>query len=282
MLKAIARQIPAIDRLIKQRDDLLSEVVRLRDKLSNGHRLESDNWSPHDRRDDFGGAHALRMNTLAERYYGSDGNRKPPIYLAEYEKLFGPMRNTPLRLLELGVRFGASMFLWSDYFPNATIVGLDIDDKPKDFPADKRVHFVQGRQDDPAALDSCAAIAGGQFDIIVDDASHIGRLSAASFSYLFPQALTPGGYYIIEDICTAFLPEFPDFEPFAAPKIGSHSRRSWLRRERRFPSHQAGMVGVVKQLFDHVMAPVAQGGYSTYPIERMLVLTNIAIMQKAA
>ena len=80
----------------------------------------------------------MRLNELAERYYGADGNRKPPTYLAEYEKLFGQMRHARLRLLELGVKFGASMFLWADYFPSATVVGLDIENKPQDFPTDQR------------------------------------------------------------------------------------------------------------------------------------------------
>jgi len=127
------------------------------------------------------------MAILAERYYGSDNHRKANVYCTEYESLFGSMRQAPIRLLELGVRFGASMLLWSDYFPNATIVGLDIEERPKNFPADGRVHFVRGSQDDPAALDRCVTVAGGQFDIIVDDASHVGRLSASSFSYLFPR-----------------------------------------------------------------------------------------------
>jgi hypothetical protein len=217
-----------------------------------------------------------QLNALADRYYGSDPNRKPATYLTEYERLFGPMRHAPLRLLELGGKISASMLLWSDYFPNATIVGFDAGDRPKDFPTDKRIHFVQGSQDDRTALDKCAEAAGGQFDIIVDDASHIGRLSASSFSYLFPRLLKPGGFYVIEDICTAFLPEFPDSEPFDASEIGRQ------QGDRHFPSHQVGMVGVIKQLFDHVMAPVAQGHHSRYAIERMFILTNIAIVQKAA
>lgn len=217
----------------------------------------------------------MDMDALAEKYYGSDGNRKPSIYLREYERLFGPIREHSIRLLELGVKCGASMFLWADYFPNATIVGLDIADKPKRFPAVQRVHFIQGSQDDPLALDRCAAAAGAPFDIIVDDASHIGRLSAASFAHLFPQHLKPGGFYVIEDICTAFLPEFPDSEPFAA-KIGAEGQDA-----RYFPSHQAGMIGLVKQLLDHIMAPLAEGKYSDYAIERMVVLTNIAFVQKA-
>jgi hypothetical protein len=40
------------------------------------------------------------------------------------------------------------------------------------------------------------------------------------------------------------------------------------------------MVGFVKQLFDHVMAPVVTGDNSEYAIERMLVLPNMAIVQK--
>jgi cephalosporin hydroxylase len=216
------------------------------------------------------------LYALAEHYYGNDGSRKPPVYLAEYERLFGPMRYAPLRLIEIGVQHGKSMGLWADYFPYATIVGLDINDKPEHFPGDERVRFVQGSQDDPAALERCIAVAGGLADIIVDDASHIGRLSAATFAYLFPRALKPGGFYVIEDICTAFLPEFPDSEPYAPVPIGEPLG------PKQFRSHQAGMVGLVKQIFDHVMAPTVSGTYSQYPIDRMLVKTNIAILQKAA
>jgi hypothetical protein len=197
IVKTITHRIPPIGRLVRQRDELLQEVERLQRNMTDGHPTG-------------------QMNALAERHYGSDGNRKPLIYLMEYERLFGPMRDAPVRLLELGVKFGASMHLWADYFPNATIVGLDIGNKPKDFPADKRVHFVQGNQDDPSALARCIKVAGGEFNIIVDDAFHVGRLSASSFSYLFPRALKPGGFYVIEDICTAFLPKFPVSETFAA------------------------------------------------------------------
>jgi len=194
------RDLTGSDSLIRQRDDLLREVAELR---------AAANFS--------GGS---ELNALAERYYEGEGCQKPTIYLAEYERLFGPRRDRSLRSLELGVRFGASMFLWADYFPNATIVGLDIDKKPEKFPSDERVHFMSGSQDDPAALDRCMDLAGGQFDIIVDDASHIGKLSAASFAHLFPRSLKPGGFYVIEDICTAFLLDFPDAEKYAPAKVG--------------------------------------------------------------
>ena len=215
------------------------------------------------------------LNALAEQYYGADANRKPHIYLVEYERILEPLRHSPLRLLELGVKSGASMSIWRDYLPRATIVGLDISEMPESFPDDQRVNFVQGSQDDPAALQRCVDVAGGQFDIVIDDASHIGRLSAASFAFLFLHGLKPGGYYAIEDICTAFLPEFPDSQAFAPAALG------YQEGARYFPSHNAGMVGVIKQLFDHVMAPTIIGSYSLFPIERMLILTNISILEKA-
>lgn len=231
-------------------------------------------------------AFGVELNAFAERYYGSDIARKGLIYLAEYDRLFSPMRDKPIRLLELGVRFGASMLMWRDYFPAATIVGLDIDPCPPMFPAENRIHFVQGSQADPSALDQAIEVAGGLFDIIIDDASHVGQATARSFAHLFPRGLQPGGFYVIEDICTAFwVSQFPDAEAYHPAEIGEVGPGDI------FPSHQNGMVGVVKQIFDHVMYPIAAHLSSPspgvpdnnrYAIERMLILMNIAILQKAS
>jgi hypothetical protein len=216
------------------------------------------------------------LNALADRYYGADLARKPRLYLDEYDRLFRNWRDREIRLLEIGVQRGISMLLWQDYFSRATIVGLDSSPKPDNFPQDARFHFIQGGQDDPVVLDQAIAAAGAPFDIIIDDASHLGFLTARSFAYLFPSALNPGGIYVIEDICTAFVPA-GDFDAtdYAPAEIGLPGA------PRVFPSHQHGMVGLVKQLFDHAMAPTATGGYTRYAIARMTVLTNIAILHKA-
>jgi hypothetical protein len=145
------------------------------------------------------------------------------------------------------------------------------------FPKEERIHFIQGGQDDHSALDKAIRVAGGPFDIIIDDASHVGHITARSFAHLFPSGLKEGGFYVIEDICTAFLTgHFPDAEVYHPAKIGEPGEMNI------FPSHQNGMVGLVKQIFDHVMSPTASGAYSSYAIERMLILANIAIIQKAS
>jgi hypothetical protein len=182
----------------------------------------------------------------------------------------------PIHLLELGVHQGVSMKMWAKYLPHATVVGLDSQGKPAAFPDDERFHFVHGAQDDPAVLDQAIALAGGPFDIIIDDCSHLGCHTARSFAHLFPKGLVPGGIYVIEDMCTAFTSGGGwDAAPFDPPEIGLPGM------PQVFPSHQNGMIGVIKQLLDRSQAPTAAGTYTKYPIERLTVITNFAVLHKA-
>jgi hypothetical protein len=69
---------------------------------------------------------------------------------------------------------------------------------------------------------------------------------------------------------------FPDAEKYAPADF------SVDQNTKHFPSHQMGMVGVVKQILDHVMSPLAAESASKYAAEKMWILPNIAILQKAA
>ena len=42
-----------------------------------------------------------------------------------------------------------------------------------------------------------------------------------------------------------------------------------------------GMIGLIKQLLDHSQAPTAAGAYTEYPIEKLTVMTNFAVLHKA-
>ena len=101
------------------------------------------------------------LEELAETYYFHDGTRKSLSYFAEYDRILRPLRYQPIRLLELGVSSAASMLVFRDYLPNATIVGLDGGEKPARFPKEARVKFVQSLQDDPSGLRRCIEAAGG-------------------------------------------------------------------------------------------------------------------------
>ena len=196
-------------------------------------------------------------------------------YLQVYDRLLADRRFEQLSLLELGVFRAGSMYMWRDYLPNSTIVGLDI--APVDIEDDSgRVHVVQGEQQDTDLLDRVGAeLAPDGFDIIIDDASHVGEFTRLSFWHLFQHHLKPGGIYVIEDWGCGYWNAYPDGKTFRPPPVRASWRESvlaklqhhptasqipvvkklagWARYNlvrRRFPSHDYGIVGFIKQLID--------------------------------
>ena len=218
-----------------------------------------------------------QLAELAERYYAAgDATRKPLSYLAAYARLFEGRRDAALRILELGVSSGASVLIWRDYLPRAIIVGVDLSEAPASLEGQERIHFVRGSQDDPEILDRAARVAGGEFDLIIDDASHIGYLTKRSFIYLFPRWLARGGWYVIEDLGTAFMPEYPDGESYQTPAWEDAVPGAVV-----FEGHQHGMLGVVKQLIDHMMQELSTGVRSYLPVDSITIEPNIAFIRKS-
>jgi hypothetical protein len=225
---------------------------------------------------------------LAASGYRTD---KQDSFLSVYESLFSPLRPQPVALLELGIHHGGSLLMWRDYFPQGAIAGLDQHAVTVDDPSG-RIRVYQGQQQDTVLLDRIAAeVAPVGFDIVIDDASHFGRLSRATFRHLFDNHLKPGGIYVIEDWGTGYWPSWPDgrawrpprewrppkwlTEPtpllpwpglralhFQALRVARGLARMFLPglEKQPLPSHQAGMVGFVKQLVDE-----CAWGDVTYP-----------------
>jgi SAM-dependent methyltransferase len=177
------------------------------------------------------------------------GAFKSEPYLERYEKVFCDLRHRDVRLLELGIYEGNSLLMWRDYFEQGRIAGLDINTVEVNDPSG-RISIYRGMQQDCELLDRIASeVAPDGFDIIIDDASHVGALARASFWHLFPRHLKSGGVYIVEDWGTGYWPTWPDGRKynFSAQKPTSIPK---IRRRKRFETHQAGMVGFIKQLID--------------------------------
>jgi hypothetical protein len=174
-------------------------------------------------------------------------------YLVNYEKYFAPLVGQDIALLELGIDKGGSLLLWRDYFANARIAGLDL--KPpriEDFSG--TIKMFQGSQDDTRLLDKIGRTVAPQgFDVIIDDASHIAKLTKVSFWHLFEKHLKPGGIYVIEDWRTGYWSAWDDGEVYKARQtISERIAGRLLYRRPTFPSHQYGMVGFIKQLIDEL------------------------------
>lgn len=196
-------------------------------------------------------------------------------YFPVYEELLGPLRQKPLHLLELGVADGASLQHWESWLPQASITGADIRPCKAVFPSG-RVRTYVGEQQDTALLDRIARERAPEgFDVIIDDASHIGQLTRLSFWHLFTHHLKPGGYYVIEDWGTGYWPEYPDGArlhqrpidfawhekalnrlhalPLIRRVVPLRKLVGWARWnmvKSRHPSHMRGMVGFIKELVD--------------------------------
>jgi hypothetical protein len=161
-------------------------------------------------------------------------------YLELYDPILAPWIDRKLTLLEIGIHKGGSVKLWRDYFSNAKIVGIDLK-LPKNFVPGERVQVFEGSQADTEFLSEVAMQTAPEgFDIIIDDASHVGELTKTTFWHLFDRHLKPGGLYAIEDWGTGYLDDFPDGKKFD-PKPSSLDP---------FPCHSHGMVGFVKELVD--------------------------------
>jgi len=114
-------------------------------------------------------------------------------YLPVLDELFAPLRDLPINLLELGIDRGNSMRLWLEYFPLATIHGVEaqqfasFDPRLRTYCCDAHGPAV-GQLFAPASL-----------DVIVDDCSHDPAGTLRSCDYLWP-ALKQGGLYVVEDL----------------------------------------------------------------------------------
>jgi hypothetical protein len=154
-------------------------------------------------------------------------------YTDVYEAYLHPLRSRPIDLLEIGLGVkgerwqtyiangrnaagGASVKMWSDYFPQARIYGIDVN--PAGYLDDDRVTTAIVDQGDRDELEAFLASLGDvSFDLIVDDGSHRPDHQQISLSVLFPR-LKPGGLYFIEDLMDNGKGD-PDRGRFSAPEV---------------------------------------------------------------
>ena len=175
-------------------------------------------------------------------------------YLRIYDPIFSDYVDKEINLLEIGVFKGGSLFLWKDYFPKGQIFGIDLN-APLQLNNEERIKVFSGSQQDENFLTSVAKNAPGGFDIIIDDASHIGKLTQTSFWHLFENHLKPGGIYAIEDWGTGYWGDWPDGEIYYPGKrlraLGfNFLERMGVWKGKYFYNHSFGMVGFIKQLID--------------------------------
>ncbi|UCI18504.1 class I SAM-dependent methyltransferase [Mesorhizobium sp. B2-1-8] len=163
----------------------------------------------HETLDEIGGRH------------GTDKRSDQNNFLNFYDRFLGPLREKPVKLLEIGVLDGDSVRTWQDYFRNGKIVGVDIDPGTKAHEQDRiRIEIL----DQSKVQDLDLLVAKGPFDIIVDDGSHVWTHQILTFQKLIG-TVTPGGFYIVEDLDTSYGKYVPHYHGGATESAAAYLQR---------------------------------------------------------
>lgn len=140
------------------------------------------------------------METLYEigKRHGTDKGTVHRYTLDVYPRYMEPLRNQPVRLLELGILNGASLRMWSEYFthPRSEIIGVDNWDVALQSDVG-RARKVWCDFSMKTAIEDLREL--GKVDVIIDDGPHVPVYQHSCFEILWPQ-LAPGGIYVIEDL----------------------------------------------------------------------------------
>ncbi len=162
---------------------------------------------------------AIKNLTSIAEFYKTD--KLDHGYTNIYEKYFENIRDEKLKILEIGIADGKSLLMWSDYFKNSTIIGIDIhkidiDEKKLDR---NNIKVHQGSQSDDKFINELIN-QYKDFDIIIDDGSHLKKDVIKSFHLLFPY-LNNEGLYVVEDMQTSYN-HFFGGNPFDLKYSNSH------------------------------------------------------------
>ena len=133
------------------------------------------------------------LNELAIKY-GTDKSSLCHDYCDEYDIFLNKYRDKKVNVLELGVFRGNSIKMWLEYFYKGNVYGVDIENREVGI-TDDRYKFICGDSTDEKLHKKLDDI---EFDIVIDDASHMYKHQIYAFERIFPK-LKSESLYIVED-----------------------------------------------------------------------------------
>jgi hypothetical protein len=128
-------------------------------------------------------------------------------YFDVYERHLSKFVGKAPKILEIGVLGGGSIELWLKYFGADTkVIGIDIDERCLKYIYDGDATVIMGDQNSTEFWQKFLQ-DNTDFDIIVDDGSHIMEHQITTLQQTFPH-LREGGVYICEDTHTSYWPRW--------------------------------------------------------------------------
>jgi cephalosporin hydroxylase len=140
------------------------------------------------------------MKTLSEIYssknFYTDKNTVHSYIDQIYSELFYEIQESAKNILEIGIDHGGSILLWKEYFLNAIICGIDVENKIDIFTDKERLKILHKDAYNKNFIDK---IPNNHFDLIIDDGPHTLK-SMISFLDGYQSKLNENGIIVIEDI----------------------------------------------------------------------------------
>jgi hypothetical protein len=151
---------------------------------------------------------AQELDDLAWKYGSDKSPRLKHHYTGFYAGWLADRREQIRTVVEIGIGYpevmvgshyqiGASLYMWRDYLPQASIWGADIN--PACLFEAERIYTVLCDQSHPRQLQELLRMSGGQVDLWVDDGSHVPADQISTCLYVLPQ-LPASTLYVIEDV----------------------------------------------------------------------------------
>ena len=174
----------------------------------------------------------ISLTKLSQKYGSDKGSSskinpypwQPHTYTSYYSLLFNHQREQIARVFECGIgsadeaiisnmtlngATGASLRMWRDYFPNAHIVGGDVD--PKTIFQENRISTFVFDQTNPESIKVFWEQVGyADFDLMIDDGLHSFEAGRILFENSI-QNLSHKGIYVIEDVNVFDLLKYKEY-----------------------------------------------------------------------
>ena len=119
-------------------------------------------------------------------------------YAKFYEDLFKPIQDKPLKILELGSFYGNASAALFFYFRNSLIHSADINPDMYKYKGSRLKNFFVDSSSRESIIKNILN-QDTEFNIIIEDASHMLKDQIISLFMLFPK-IKKGGIFIIEEI----------------------------------------------------------------------------------
>ena len=124
-------------------------------------------------------------------------------YLDLYQSLFNNKKNTAKNILEIGIFKGGSIKLWSEFFINATIYGIDVMDLNANchdiINKENIILYEKSDAYDYNIFNEKFLNKNIKFDVMIDDGPHTLE-TMIQFIKLYSQLMTDDGILIVEDV----------------------------------------------------------------------------------